>query len=66
MSVQIEWQATLRGSHLRHRAHAARMISAAISIGIGVAHKIAEEVLYALREDFRHGQISRDPKDWED
>jgi hypothetical protein len=31
----------------------------------GVAHKTAEEVAYMIREDLRHGLISRDPKDWE-
>jgi hypothetical protein len=36
-----------------------------IAIVVSVARKIADEVVYTLREDLRHGKISRDPKDWE-
>jgi hypothetical protein len=41
------------------------VIAKAVSIAAGIAHKIADEVVYTIREDFRHGQISRDPEDWE-
>jgi len=36
-----------------------------IAIVVRVARKITDEVIYTIREDLRHGRISRDPKDWE-
>ncbi len=61
MSVQLVGVDTLAVAKAGRQPLAARMIA----IVVGVAHKIADEVVYTIREDFRHGQISRDPKDWE-
>jgi hypothetical protein len=30
-----------------------------------VARKLVDEIVYTIREDHSHGQISRNPKDWE-
>jgi hypothetical protein len=61
MSVQLVGVDTLGAAKVGHQPLATRMIA----IVVGVAHKIADEVVYTIREDFRHGRISRDPKDWE-
>ena len=65
MSVQLVGVDTLGTANVGHQPLAARMIATTMAIVAGVAHKIADEVVYTIREDFRHGQISRDPKDWE-
>ena len=65
MSVQLVGVDTLGTAKVGHQPLAARMIAKTVAIVVGVAHKIADEVVYTIREDFRHGQISRDPKDWE-
>ena len=65
MSVQLVGVDTLGTAKVGYQPIAARMIARMVSIVVGVAHKIADEVVYTIREDFRHGQISRDPKDWE-
>ena len=65
MSVQLVGIDTFGTAKARHQPLAARMIAKTIAIVVGVAHKIADEVVYMIREDLRHGQISRDPKDWE-
>ena len=36
-----------------------------IAVVAAAAHKVADGVMYMLREDLRHCQISRDPEDWE-
>jgi hypothetical protein len=59
MSVQVVGVDTVGAAKVGHQPLAARVIAKAIP------HKIADEVVYTIREDFRHGQISRDPKDWE-
>ena len=65
MSVQLVGVDTLGTAKVGYQPIAARMIARMVSIVVGVAHKIADEVVYTIREDLRHGQISRDPKDWE-
>jgi hypothetical protein len=65
MSVQLAGVETLGAANVGHRPLVARMIAKTIAIVVGVAHKIADEVVYMIREDLRHGRISRDPKDWE-
>ena len=65
MSAQLVGIDTLGTANVGHQPLAARMITSAIAVVVGVAYKIADEVVYSIREDFRHGQISRDPKDWE-
>jgi hypothetical protein len=65
MSVQMVGVDTLGAAKIDHRQLATRVIAKAVSIAAGIAHKIADEVVYTIREDFRHGQISRDPEDWE-
>ena len=56
---------TFEAAKVGHRSPAAPMLAKTIAIVVGVAYKIADEVVYMIREDLRHGQISRDPKDWE-
>ena len=65
MSAQLVGIDTLGTAKVGHQPLAARMITSTIAVVVGVAYKIADEVVYMIREDFRHGQISRDPKDWE-
>jgi hypothetical protein len=43
----------------------ASLVARMIAIGRAVARGVADEVMYMLREDLRHGRISRDPEDWE-
>ena len=64
MSVQQVGNDTLGRSNAIHQLLAARMIATTRAVVARVANKIAEEVVYTIREDFRHGLISRDPKDW--
>ncbi len=47
------------------RVGRATLATRMMAVVASVAHKIAEEVAYMIREDLRHGLISRDPKDWE-
>ena len=61
MSIQLVGADAFGASRPGRQPLAARMIA----IVAGIAHRIADEVVYAIREDFRHGRISRDPKDWE-
>ena len=61
MSVQSVEVETLVVARVGHAPLATRVLAIVAS----VAHKIADEVTYMIREDLRHGQISRDPKDWE-
>ena len=65
MSVQVVGIDTFGKAKVGHQPLVALMIVKTIAIVMGVAHKIADEVVYTIREDLRHGQISRDPKDWE-
>ncbi|CAN7482762.1 hypothetical protein LJR234_003457 [Mesorhizobium amorphae] len=65
MSVQLFGEGIVGATNAGHRRLAARAIVRAVSTFAGVAHKIADEVVYTIREDFRHGHTSRDPKDWE-
>lgn len=60
MSVQLVEVEILGAAKAGHQPLAARMIATVV----GVAHKIADEIVFTIREDFRHCQISRDPKDW--
>ncbi|TPK61493.1 hypothetical protein FJ930_27575 [Mesorhizobium sp. B2-4-15] len=48
-----------------HQPLAARIFAKTLTAVVGVAYKIADEVVYTIRADIRHGQMSRDPKDWE-
>lgn len=63
MSVQLFGADIAPASNAGQRGLAA--IAKTVSVVVDVVHRIAGEVVYMLREDFRHGQISRDPKDWE-
>ena len=63
MSVQLFGADIAPAPNAGHRGLAA--IAKTVSVVVDVVHRIADEVVYTLREDFRHGQISRDPKDWE-
>ncbi|MER9197563.1 hypothetical protein NKI51_32100 [Mesorhizobium australicum] len=65
MSVQLFAGEILGAAKTGHRRLAERVIAKTVSTFVGFAHKMADEVAYAIREDFRHSQISRDPKDWE-
>ena len=61
MSVQSVEIDTLIAAKVGHEPLATRIVA----IVGRVACTIADEVVYMLREDHRHGRISRDPKDWE-
>ena len=65
MSVQLIGADILGAAKVGHQPIAARMIARTIAIVVSIVHRIADEVVYTIREDVRHGQISRDPKDWE-
>ncbi len=65
MSVQLVGIDTLGTASVGHQPLAARTVATTMSLVVRVAHKIADEIVYMIREDFRHGQISRNPKDWE-
>ena len=65
MSVQLVGVDAPGAANVGHRSLAARVKAKTVSIVVGVAYKIADEVVYTIREDFRHGRISRDPEDWE-
>ena len=65
MSAQVVGIDTFGKAKVGHQPLAARMITSTIAVVVGVACKFADDVVYTIREDFRHGQISRDPKDWE-
>jgi hypothetical protein len=47
------------------RRFAKRVITGAIAVVAGLARLIVEEAVYMFREDFKHGQIRREPEDWE-
>jgi hypothetical protein len=65
MSVDVVGFDTLVAAKAGRQPLAARMMSSVIAGVVGAAHRVANEVIYAIREDIRHGRISRDPKDWE-
>ena len=61
MSVQSIGTDTLPTAKAGKEPLATRMPAIVMSL----ARRIADEIVYTLREDFRHGRMSRDPKDWE-
>jgi hypothetical protein len=60
MSVQLVGFDTAGASDAGRRPLAARTIA----MIAGILRRIADEAVYMLREDSRHGRMSRDPKDW--
>jgi hypothetical protein len=65
MSVELVRSDAFTGAKAEHQSLAVRMMSSVIEFVLNAAHRAADEVVYAIREDIRHGRISRDPKDWE-
>ena len=61
MSVQLVGFDTAGAAEAGRRPLAARTIA----MIAGILRRIADEAVYMLREDSRHGRMSRDPKDWE-
>ena len=60
MSIQLAGVDAFGAAEAGKKPLAARMMA----IVMGIGRKIFDEVGYTLREDLRHGRISRDPKDW--
>jgi hypothetical protein len=65
MTTDLVGVGTLGAANDADRPFAVRLVDKTISIIAGVARKLVDEIVYTIREDHSHGQISRNPKDWE-
>ena len=64
MSAQEIGFSTLEAGNAGDRL-ATRVMTKTISVIVGLARRIFEEVVYMIREDLKHGRIQREPEDWE-
>jgi hypothetical protein len=65
MSTQEIGFSTLEAGNAGDRQLATRVVTKTISVIVGLAGRIVEEVVYTIREDLKHGRIQREPEDWE-
>jgi hypothetical protein len=56
---------TLEAGNPGDRPLATRVMTKTVSVIVGLARGIVEEVVYTIREDLKHGRIQREPEDWE-
>ena len=65
MTTQEIGFSTLEARNSGDRPLATRVMTKTVSVIVGLARGIVEEVVYTIREDLKHGRIQREPEDWE-
>lgn len=65
MSTQEIGFSTLEAGNAGDRQFATRVIAKTISVIVGIARRIVEEVVFTIRADLAHGRIQRELEDWE-